>query len=74
MENTCLDCLWHDQCKTDNVCDDFTPVDEEKEIEDFVEEKRKEFNKEYFEYEKEYSDGRYGQDYSYDNECGEDDK
>ena len=66
MENSenysCVDCIWHDQCESDVVCDFFDSgrsgeslTDDE--IESGIELNRQEYKKAYAEYVGEYSDG-----------------
>lgn len=66
MENSenysCVDCIWHDQCESDVLCDFFDSgrsgeslTDDE--IESGIELNRQEYKKAYAEYVGEYSDG-----------------
>ena len=66
MENSenysCVDCIWHDQCESDVLCDFFNSgrsgeslTDDE--IESGFELNRQEYKKAYAEYVGEYSDG-----------------
>lgn len=66
MENSenysCVDCIWHDQCESDVLCDFFNSgrsveslTDDE--IESGIELNRQEYKKAYAEYVGEYSDG-----------------
>lgn len=66
MENSenysCVDCIWHDQCESDVLCDFFdaghsgdTLTDEE--VKAAVELNRQEYGKAYAEYVSEFSDG-----------------
>jgi len=59
---SCVDCIWHDQCESDVLCDFFDSgrsgeslTDDE--IESGIELNRQEYKKAYAEYVGEYSDG-----------------
>lgn len=42
----CNECLWEDQCSTDEECAYFTPI-EERDVEEVIEERRREFYKDW---------------------------
>lgn len=48
----CKDCLWHNQCGKENICDDFSPVYElgDRYINIYIVEKRREFYEEWLEF------------------------
>ena len=51
-ESNCKKCYWFNQCDCDiddDVCDDFTWIEEE-DIDDYIEKKRNEFHNEWNEY------------------------
>ena len=73
MENSenysCVDCIWHDQCESDVLCDFFDSgrsgeslTDDE--IESGIELNRQEYKKAYAEYVGEYSDGNRSEEHT----------
>lgn len=58
--HSCLECIWHDQCESEEICSMFDPgrlpTDEEIEIE--IEIKRKQYGIAYQKYIEQYGDGR----------------
>lgn len=53
MNKKCRRCLYFDLCGTNKVCDDYTPLSENIDINYIIEAKRREFYKEWFQYIKE---------------------
>lgn len=51
MITECEKCLWHDQCRTQLNCGDFTPVDDD--VDSVIESSRFEFRKAFFTYDEE---------------------
>lgn len=62
-QHSCLECIWRDQCESDEVCDFFDsgrlPTDEELAIADEI--AKAEYRDAYYKYISEYGDGRYDQ-------------
>lgn len=53
MTKKCSDCYYGDKCPSSSVCEFYTPVGEEAEdleVEEFIEQQRKEFQEEWDEY------------------------
>jgi hypothetical protein len=50
MVAACDKCLWREQCLSDEVCEHYTPVDEDEYIDEMIEKGRYEFRKEWFAY------------------------
>lgn len=47
---TCNDCLWNDKCRSDYPCDDIVLFDEDDKTEEYIEQKRLAFYKEWNKY------------------------
>lgn len=59
-QHSCIDCIWHDQCESDEVCDLFDPgrLPTDEEIELQIEIGREQYRSEFHQYVKEYEDGQ----------------
>lgn len=59
-KSSCLECIWRDQCESDEICDFFDPgrlpTDEEIELE--IEIQRNQYRLDFHKYADEYGDGR----------------
>ena len=50
MVAACDKCMWREQCLSDEVCDHFTPMEEDESVDEMIERGRQEFYKEWFAY------------------------
>lgn len=46
----CSNCMWREQCMSEEVCEQYTPVDEDECVDQIIERGRFEFRKEWFTY------------------------
>lgn len=50
MNKCCKQCLYFDQCISNKVCENYTPLGDSEDIDKIIEAKRAEFHKEWFKY------------------------
>lgn len=50
MNKKCKCCLFCDQCCSDEVCEDYTPLNDDMNMNKIIESRRTEFHKEWFQY------------------------
>ena len=59
MSKDCKNCFYNDKCPSEEVCEDYTPLEEEQddaEIDELIEARRIEFRKEWVKYIEEKAD------------------
>lgn len=50
MDKKCKDCFFCDRCYADEACEDYTPLNDDMNIDEMIELRRTDFHKEWFQY------------------------
>ncbi|MDE6149352.1 MAG: hypothetical protein K2F81_04560 [Ruminococcus sp.] len=50
MNNDCKQCMYFDNCSSYEVCADYTPLEDDVDIDKIIESRRTEFREEWFQY------------------------